>query len=223
MWLAVEQASKREDKEGENARAFLEAAKDGASISQLYNLPNGAARMVRLRQIIETPANLGGSPDSALIDDFLEKYQDSRPEPWLVFCEFKPTTSVVADVLEKKFGARVGVYTGDTPTEKRTEMEDQFQLGQLDVIVGTMAALKEGITLTYGHLQHWMSRDWVPATNEQGERRQADRIGQQHHTMIYIPQATGTVAQTKVPITLKRKEGIVKAVIAQDEIEEVTL
>jgi SNF2 family DNA or RNA helicase len=223
MWLAVEQAAKRDDKEGENARAFLQAAESGASISQLYNLPNGAARMVRLRQIIETPANLGGAPDSAIIDDFLQKYEDSRPEPWLVFCEFKPTTAVVAEAARNKFGARVAVYTGETPAAERTKMEDAFQLGQLDLIVGTIGALKEGITLTYGHLQHWMSRAWVPSTNEQGESRQANRIGQQQHTMIYIPQGAGTVAETKIPITLRRKEGIVRAVIAQDAIEEVTL
>ena len=222
MWFEVEQAAKGDDRAARDAREFIRAIEEGESVSALYRIPNGAARLVRLRQVIETPANLGGEPISALIDDLEEKYEDSRPEPWLVFCDFKTTVDVIAERLRTKYGARVETYTGDTPKDRRGKIEDAFQLGQVDVIVGTIGALKEGITLTRGHLQYWMSRNYVPATNEQGERRQANRIGQQKMTVINIPQATGTVAETKVPMILKRKENIVRAVIASDAIEEVT-
>jgi SNF2 family DNA or RNA helicase len=218
MWLSVIQAAQEGDKD---AAKWLEAAEQGADLAQLYMLPNGAARTVRCRQIIETPANLGGEPISALIDDFEEKFEASRPQPWVVYCAFKPTCDVVADRLRKKFGAKVAIYTGDTDPAERTKMEDAFQLGQLDCIVGTIGALQVGITLTRGYLQYWMSRDWVPDVNEQGEARQADRLGQQNKTMIYIPLPPNTVAETKVAPVLRRKEGIVRTVVVKDKIEEV--
>jgi SNF2 family DNA or RNA helicase len=218
MWLQVIQAAKEGDKD---AAEFLAAAEAGADIAQLYMIPNGAARTVRCRQIIETPANLGGEPISALIDDFEERFESSRPQPWVVYCAFKTTCDVVADRLRKKFGAKVAIYTGDTDPSERTKIEDAFQAGELDCIVGTIGALQVGITLTRGYLQYWMSRDWVPDINEQGEARQADRLGQQNKTMIYIPQPHDTVADTKVAPVLRRKEGIVRTVVQKDHIEEV--
>ncbi len=220
MWVAVAQDAQHGS---EDAKKFIAAANDGATPDMLYRIPNGAARMVRCRQIIETPANLGGSPASGLIDDLMEKFEGSRPEPWLVYCAFKKTCDVVAEELRMKFGAKVGIYTGDTSPADRTKMEDAYQMDELDAIVGTIDAMKVGITLTRGHLQFWMSRDFVPDNNEQGEARQADRLGQQHKTMIYVPQPPATVSETKVPVILRRKEGIVRTVIAKDHIEEVTL
>lgn len=227
VWLQVQQEAVEGD---ESAKKLLALAEAGAPPSQLYRIPNGAARLVRLRQIIETPANLGGEADSANVEDFLEKYENSRPEPWLVFCEFKPTCDVISQALQDRYGLlpwgsknegpKVAVYTGETDKAERTRIEDAYQLGQIDVIVGTIGALQVGITLTRGHLQHWMSRSFVPDINEQGESRQADRLGQQQKTIIYVPEASDTVAQLKVPVILSRKEGIVRTVVAKDRIEE---
>jgi hypothetical protein len=63
-----------------------------------------------------------------------------------------------------------------------------------------------------------LTRDWVPAVNEQFESRE-DRIGQQKKVMVYIPQPTGTVAAGKVEPTNRLKESIVKAVLPQKDIE----
>lgn len=231
IWLQVQQEAAKGQ---EDAQKFLEAAQAGATPAMLYRIPNGAARMTRLRQIIETPANLGGEPDSAIVNDFIERFENSRPEPWLVFAEFKPTCDVVADQLDRKHGLKrwttanrnepipkVAVYTGETPKEQRTMIEDDFQAGKIDVIVGTIGALQVGITLTHGHLQEWLGRSFVPAINDQGEARQADRMGQQNKTIVYVPQAADTVADTKLPVILSRKEGITRTVVTKDKIEEV--
>jgi SNF2 family DNA or RNA helicase len=230
IWLKVMADAEEGDKD---AQTLLATAEQGAPPAALYRIPNGAARLVRLRQIIETPANLGGPEESANIEDFIEKFENSRPEPWLVFAEFKPTCDVISRTLQDRLGLlpwgsdkpgpKVAVYTGETPRAERTKIEDAYQLGQIDVIVGTIGALQVGITLTRGHLQHWMSRSFVPDINEQGEARQADRLGQQNKTFIYVPEASDTVAQLKVPVILSRKEGIVRTVVAKDKIEEVML
>ena len=217
MWLEVEKAVEAGD---ESAIKFAKAASEGASASTLYRIPNGAARMVRLQQIIETPALLGGDNDSALMDDFEQKYEDSRPEAWVVACRFKETCNLLAERLRDK-GARVGLYTGDVDPKDRTALEDAFQRGEIDVIVGTLAALQYGITLTNGRLMYQFTRDFVPDNNEQFEAR-CDRLGQQQQVLIYIPQAESTVAVDKVEPINRLKERIVRTVLPKDAIEEET-
>jgi SNF2 family DNA or RNA helicase len=218
MWLQVEQDAANGDA---SAEAFVKAALvDGVNPSNLYRIPNGAARMVRLQQILETPAILGAEDTSGSFDDFEQKFADSRPEQWMVFCKFKPTCDILAERLRTKYDARVAVYTGDVSPEDRTAIEDAFQRGELDVVIGTIAAMREGITMTAGRLQFWLTRDWVPAVNEQGESRQ-DRIGQQREVIVYIPQPENSVATDNVAPTNRLKERIVSTVIAKDDIKEV--
>jgi SNF2 family DNA or RNA helicase len=173
---------------------------------------------VRLQQIIENTALLGGDDSSALMDDFEQKYEDSRPEPWVVYCKHKESCNILAKRLRAK-GAQVGIYHGDTDPDERTEMEDQFQAGELDVVVGTIDAMKEGITMTRSHLMYFMSRSFVPDVNEQCEARE-DRLGQQKQVVVYIPQATDTVATSRVHPINRLKEKIVRTVLPKDEIKE---
>lgn len=215
MWLEVQK-----DAKDTKSEALKEVA-ETHDVTTLYNIPNGAARMVRCQQILENPAILGGDDDSALMDDFEQKFVDSRPYQWVVGVKFKPSCELLANRLRSKYGAEVGIYNGDTSPEDRTKIEDAFQRGELDVIVGTLDATKEGITLTSGHLMYSMTRAWVPATNEQWESR-CDRLGQQELVRIYIPLPKGTVSTNNVEPTNRLKEGIVKTVIPKDEIQEAT-
>jgi SNF2 family DNA or RNA helicase len=216
MWLAVEKGIAEGDA---SAIEFARAAAEGAGATTLYNIPNGAARMVRLLQIIENSALLGGDDDSGVMDDFEQRYADSRPEPWVVFCKYKESCELLANRLRTKHGARVGIYTGDVKAADRTKLEDDFQAGELDVMIGTIAAMYQGITLTRSHLQYWLSREFVPAINEQGEARE-DRLGQQELVRVYIPQPPDTVATDKVDPINRLKEKIVATVIPMDTIKE---
>jgi SNF2 family DNA or RNA helicase len=216
MWLAVEEEITAGNKD---AIDFAKAALEEGRITNLIRIPNGAARLVRLQQIIENPALIGGPDDSAIMDDFEQKVIDSRPEPWVFFFKYKESCNLMAERLRKK-NLKVGVYNGDVATEVRTNLEDQFQAGDLDVLCGTLDAMREGITLTKSHLMGFGTRAFVPAHNEQAEMRE-DRLGQQELVRVYIPQAEGTVATDKVHAINKLKESIVRTVLEQDKIEEV--
>lgn len=216
MWLAVEQDVAAGNAE---AIALAQAAIEGGGQIELLRIPNGAARFVRQRQIIENAALLGGPDESGNMDDFEQKYADSRPSPWVVFCQFKLSCDILAERLRKNHGANVAIFNGDVTPADRTEIENSFQRGELDVIVGTIDAMYQGITLTRGHLQHWLSRSVVPAINEQGESRQ-DRLGQQELVRVYVPQATDTIAVNRVHVINRLKEGIVKTVVPMDAIRE---
>jgi SNF2 family DNA or RNA helicase len=218
MWLAVE----KDIAEGNKAALdFARTAVEGGGIANLIRIPNGAARMVRLLQIIENAALLGGSDDSATMDNFEEKFLDSGRAQWVVFCKYRESCELLGDRLQKKYGAKVGIYNGDVTPENRTKLEDAFQRGEIEVMIGTIDAMYQGITLTGGRRQFWMSRDFVPAKNEQGEAR-CDRLGQQHLVLVYIPQAENTVATEKVDPINRLKESIVKTVLPQVKIEEGT-
>ncbi len=215
LWLKVEQDVKDGD---ENAKRFAEALARGDSVQTLYRMPNGASRFVRLRQIVETPATLGAEDDSAVLDACVDKVMDSRPEQWVIFCQFKPTVACLIERLEK-LGVTAKPYTGDQDADtERKDLERDFQAGNVDVLVGTIDAMKEGITLTAGHNQFWVSRSVVPDVNEQGEDRQ-DRIGQSKKVLVWIAQAQDTVATEKVEPINRLKERIVRAVLPKDSIE----
>lgn len=216
MWLAVKDDIALGNKDAiEYARWAIE---DGDP-ANLLRIPNGAARRVRLRQVIENAALLGGADDSAVMDDFEDKFIDSGRDQWVVFCAFKESCVLLTERLRRKHGARAAVYNGDVSPAKRTDLEDEFQRGNIEVMVGTIDAMYQGITLTAGRHQHWLSRDYVPARNEQGEAR-SDRLGQQNLVLVYMPQPTDTVAADKVATINKIKEGIVKTVLPQIDIHE---
>lgn len=216
MWLKVEKQIEEGDKDAE---AFAAEAAKATSIANLIRIPNGAARLVRLQQIIENCALVGGDDDSALMDDFEQRFADSGNEQWVVGCKFKESCSLLAARLRDNHGANVSVYTGDVDPAARTDIEDAFQKGETQVIVGTIAALKEGITLTNGHLMYQLTEDHVPATNEQFESR-CDRLGQQELVRIWKPQAELSVATSNVRPINRVKEKIVRAVVPMDDIKE---
>lgn len=218
LWLEVTKEAEEGD---ESAKKFIKAVQEGADRATLLKIPNGAARTVRLRQIIESPALLGGPDDSAVLDACVEMILDSQPNQWIVFTEFVQTTELLKERLEKR-GLTAEVYTGAVESDARSELEQRFQDGDLDVLVGTIKAMNSGLTLTAGSNQFWCSRDWVPAINEQGEDRQ-HRISQTDKVLVYIAQPQNTVAVSKIEPTNRLKEHIVKTVIDKDDIKEKRL
>lgn len=215
MWLQVQQAIKEGDK---STAAFAKAAVEGKV--SVYDMPNGAVRTTRLRQVASTPALLGAEDDSAKLDTAVEIIMDAQPKQFAVFSEFVETCEFLAERLEKK-GLRVGVWTGKVSTEERTELEDQFQAGEIDVLIGTIAAMGEGVTLTAADTAIFIERHWTPAKNEQAEDR-LWRNGQENHVTILILEGVDTVDSSKVNPTNAVKSMIVGAVIQQDDVETRT-
>jgi SNF2 family DNA or RNA helicase len=215
MWLKVQQEVEQGDKDAE---AFAKAVLEGVNV---YQIPNGAARTVRLRMILESPALLGGEDDSAVLDACVDRVVDSQPiggrEQWVVFTEFADTPDLLAKRFEAK-GLVAKTYTGRISTDVRAKLEEQFQRGEIDVLIGTIKSMYQGITLTASNKQFWVSRDWVPDINEQGEDRQ-NRIGQSDRVFVFIAQPEDTVATSKIEPLNRLKERIVRAVVPKDNID----
>lgn len=215
LWFEVEQAIKDGDQSAVN---FAKAAMSD-NPNAVYQIPNGAARMVRLRQILSSPALLGGEDDSAKLDAVENTIVDAQPKQMVVWTEFVGTTHLMVKRLEK-YNIKAVSFTGELSPEQRTQIENDFQNGDIDVIIGTIAAMKEGITLTASNEQDWIERHWTPAVNEQGEDRE-HRIGQRNPVTIRIYEAEGTIDTQNVAVRNAIKSMIVSAVVKKDDVEEL--
>lgn len=213
MWFEVAQAIEAGD---ETAVKFAAAAeKDPSSIFQIVN---GAARTVRLRQILSSPALLGGEDDSAKLDAAVEIILDAGRQQ-VVFTEFVGTTHLLKERLEAK-GLTCASYTGEVSAKDRTAIEDAFQAGDIDVVIGTIGAMREGITLTAASDEIFLERHWTPSYNEQAEDR-CYRIGQNNNVTVRILEGVESVDTQKVRPTNNIKNMIVGSVITKDDVKEV--
>jgi len=200
MWLEIVQA------EGPQA---LE--------KNILEIPNGAARCTRLRQIASSPALLGAEDVSAKLDVAVELIEDSGRQV-VVFTEFKKTCDLLAQRLAKR-KISTALITGDIAPEVRTDSVQEFQEGDIDVMICTLDAGGVGITLTAADTVIFLERDWTPAINEQAEDR-LHRIGQDRNVTVIILQGVDTIDTDRVAPANELKSAIVGSVIQQDAVRE---
>lgn len=215
FWLTVLKEIEEGDEQlAREAQEVLEGKRS------LYELSNGASRTVRLRQISSSPAVLGGDDDSAKLDAIVENIVDNSHKQHVVFTEFVPTANLLVERLRKK-GLEAHAFTGEvTATWERTAMEDGFQNGEIDVLVGTIAAMGESLTLTAADTAHFSERSWVQTKNEQAEDR-LWRTGQQNRVTILVYENEDSVDVQKVRPTNQAKHAITSSVIKVNEVEEI--
>lgn len=137
-------------------------------------------------------------PMLELLEDF-----DSQEEPVVVFSAHRAPI----DLLARRKGWRV--ITGDTPPHIRTEIENQFQAGELRGIGCTIKAGGVAITLTKAHIAIFVDQEWTPALNAQAEDRIC-RIGQSRGCIIYILKANH-ILDERLAELLTRKQRIITA------------
>jgi SNF2 family DNA or RNA helicase len=122
---------------------------------------------------------------SAKLDALKELLQEREGSPVVVFCHFRATAACCVD-LGMCEGRKVGLIMGGIPQEERDEIVRAFQSGELDMLVGTLATLSEGVTLTKADTCIMVEHAWRPSQNEQAMRR-LHRIGQKRPvTVIHL-------------------------------------
>jgi SWI/SNF-related matrix-associated actin-dependent regulator 1 of chromatin subfamily A len=133
------------------------------------------AGKVAFEQMSAARKALANAKIPAMIE-LVESYEDAE-EPVVVFsCHRGPV-----EVL----GQREGWATilGDTPSDKRGEIIEKFQRGELKGIAGTVRAMGVGVTLTAASHMIFVDLDWTPANNSQAEDRIC-RIGQTADSLL---------------------------------------
>ena len=148
---------------------------------------------------------------------WIDEYVSTTGKPLVVFTHHKDVVKEIFSTLRKSW--RTAVITGDVAPIDRANIVDSFQAGELDVLVATTKATKEGITLTRADTTLFIEREWVPAWEEQAEDR-VYRIGQESNAVqaVYLS-AMGTVDEHFDEV-VEEKRKVVKAVLDGGTVDE---
>ena len=114
----------------------------------------------------------------------------------------------VLDTMQQSLPAETmcGRIDGRTTMCARQRIVDQFQAGELQVVLLGMGSAGVGLTLTRAHTAYFLEIPWCPAVLRQCEDR-IHRIGQQFQCNVYYVLAHGTL-DAYVWNTIHKKEKV---------------
>lgn len=147
-------------------------------------------QLTRLRQLSSAMGELNENGDFRLslpsnkVAGLLDLLEDMGDDPLVVFADHRQLIDLAAQELEKEgisFSLIVGGQTGD----QRDKAREDFQNGHVRVLLATIQAGGEGITLTRAGTVCFLQRSWSMVKNKQAEDR-VHRIGAEHHDKITI-------------------------------------
>lgn len=107
---------------------------------------------------------------------------ERRTRPTLVMCHYRNSVEACARVASE-MGLRTMYVHGGTDSADRMKAVQGFQGGELDVLVGSIDTLAEGLTLTAADMVIFVEKSWRPHKNDQAEKR-IHRMGQDHHCYV---------------------------------------
>jgi SNF2 family DNA or RNA helicase len=158
-------------------------------------------QLVRLNQLRQLAAR-GKLPTAlAWISDFLES-----GEPLVVFAEHIATQKAVLE----RFRDAAHILGSDSG-RRRQDAVDAFQSEDgPQLIVCSMRAASQGLTLTRASNVAFLELDWTPARHDQAEDR-LHRIGQESAVSAWYLLAPNTIDETMAEL-LQRKRAVIGAV-----------
>lgn len=137
-------------------------------------------------------------------------------EKFLVFATHHEILDrMVAAFQEEKVA--VAKIDGRTPQADRPGIVESFQTGKLQVLVGGIRAMSEGLTLTAANKVAFMEFDWNPAQHDQAEDR-VHRIGQKNAVTAYYLIAMGTVEEKIVKMIDAKRDVSFSALGEEDRM-----
>lgn len=143
---------------------------------------SSAGQITRLRQLSTALETVSQTYASGKLDA-MEELLIGRSRPALVVGHFQSTLDAIEKRLDR-LGLRWAEVSGRvSDPRKRMKAKDAFQAGQLDVLVGQVDTVAEGLTLTAGDLLIMVEHSWRPSKNTQVMRR-LHRPGQERPVTV---------------------------------------
>jgi len=176
--------------------------------------PSQLAQLTRLLQFASASASIDETDQlhltspSGKVDDLVDLLEEMGDEPLVVVAVSRQLIELAAKKLtELKISH--GLVTGAVSPEDRKLAVDRFQNGKIRVILLTLGAGAEGLTLTRASTMLFMQRSFSEVQNQQAEDR-IHRIGAEGHDCItIIDQITpGTVEERKRDLLAAKGERI---------------
>lgn len=152
---------------------------------------------------------------SPKVDDLVDLLEELGDEPLVVGAVSRQLIELAAERLER-LKIRHGLVTGAQSGYERGQAIERFQNGKDRVILLTLGAGAEGLTLTRASRMLFMQDSYSSIQNQQAEDR-IYRIGSERHDSIQIIKqiAPGTVEETKQDILLGK--GLRMEEVVRDE------
>lgn len=161
-----------------------------ANLGELLVAPNPLAQLGRLNQLASASAEVDEegkvtlTAPSPKIDDLVDLLEELGDEPLVVAAVSRQLIELAAERLTR-LKIPHGLVTGAQSGYERAEAIRKFQDGQLRVILLTLGAGAEGITLTRAQRMLFMQESYSEIQNIQGRER-IYRIGSEGHSFIQI-------------------------------------
>ena len=121
---------------------------------------------------------------SCKVDGLVELLDEMGQEPLVVFAQSRQLLEIAAARLTK-LGISYSMIVGGQTADQREKAKDDFQAGNVRVILCSIQAAKEGITLTRAGTAVFLNRSWSNIDNTQAEDR-VHRIGSEIHDKVQI-------------------------------------
>lgn len=147
------------------------------------------AKLTRLRQLAASYVDITQdegkwllTEPSGKLDELDAVLEEAGDEPVVVFAEHAQLIKLAAARLEKR-GVPFGMIIGEVSTDDRQKAIDAFQDGKLRVMLCTLGAGGEGITLTKSSTCVFLQRAYSMVKDTQAEDR-LHRVGQTSNVEI---------------------------------------
>ncbi len=176
---------------------------------------NEVSKITRLRQLASDFSNLDDERGpGAKVLATADLLSDRTGERAIVLCAYKGTVYQLIAELQK-LDIIAMPFTGDQSREDRDMAVQWFKADKVQVIVGTIAAMGEGVDgLQVANHVVMLDRDWTPARNEQAVAR-IRRSGQEaDHIFVTNVVAKDTIDAT-VAAALDAKQSVIDAILGR--------
>jgi SNF2 family DNA or RNA helicase len=191
-------------------------------LNELLVAPNPLAQLTRLMQFaaayaeIDEEGKVRLTTPSAKVDDLMDLLGEMGEDPLVVAAVSRQLIELAA---KKLTDAKIshGLVTGAQSADERREAIDAFQGGRTRVILLTLGAGAEGITLTRADTMLFMQESFSEVQNLQAQDR-IYRIGSERHESIrIIKQITPeTVEEHKLEV-LAEKRGRMEEIVRDEQ------
>lgn len=149
------------------------------------------AKNVMLDKLTTSPwlLNKIGKPKGGKLE-MLRYDLESRSRPTLVLAHYRDSVEACTQVA-RDVGCRTEMVHGGVSDKDKGRHIQAFKNGELDVLVGSLETLAEGLTLTVADMAIFVEMSYKPSRNEQARFR-IHRIGQTRPVSIreYVTPAT---------------------------------
>lgn len=193
----------------EQRHRYEEVLRDGRSYA---TVGGWISAFSRLRDLCDFDPRTGASSKIertlVILDSVFRRGEKAVVFSWRI----EPLRLLKERIAARWEGNTAEIITGQTSSTKRSNIVTSFQnLGQPRVLLCSMRATAEGLTLTAANHVVFLNEWWNPAVNSQARDR-VNRIGQSKDVFVYLLRTAGTV-ETQLADILEAKSELFDEIV----------